>query len=169
VSTRPRPKEFRGRISLRRKIHKPRIPARPRVPGVKLDFERAFGLPVKPDRTMIVIPAHGVFGRRKKRESPLLQGPTTLGIVLNCNGDVWKIESEPTGEDRFGFIIYSEKGKPLMVGEGSVPDDNTAFDLSFRTIYRGVSSSPRKDSVSGNAKCNTNNVCEGGVTYTYNF
>ena len=74
----------------------------------------------------------------------------------------------PTGDDRFGFIVYSERRKPLIVGEGTVPEGG-AFDVSLRTVYERVSSSPRNDSVSGSATCSSDGTCSGTVTYTYNF
>jgi hypothetical protein len=150
-----------------RVVKNPEIPFSPEIPDVELDIDLAFGIPIETPfekYTVVVIPAAGVF---RGDLASLLRKPRTFGAIITCLQEVWTIESEPTGEDTFGLLVYSERRKPLISGRGRVVEDS--FEWSLATVYDNVRSSPRADSVSGSGKCNTNGVCEVGITYTVSF
>jgi len=132
-----------------------------RLKAPDLDIDSAFG--IRLDKYLaVIVPIRGVFGPNGSIEA-LLRSPMQLGVIVNCFGKVWYIESEPTIDNGFGMLVYAPQSrtnphhrKPVMSGEGKVSTakaGSASMRFGMKTVYDYVSSSPRRDklSVSGSA------------------
>ena len=143
---------------------------------IPLDPSYGFEVPID-EFTATFIPNGRWFGPEGNIRA-VLEEPMTAGVIVNCLDVVWFVESEPTGEEgTFGLLVYApqqgeRKRKPLLVGQGSIGEDtqgDEALTVDVRTVYDFVRSSPRADKLSGSASCNTQGVCTGTITYSYEF
>jgi len=149
-------------------VSRPPVPVFPAIPSVGLDYEQAVGFRIG-DHIAIFVPMAGLLGPCGDK-GHLLRAPTTMGIVINCEKEVWVVETEPTEGNRFGMIIYTARRKPIISGQGAVTtsdgatNTDTVLEFKFATLYDMITSSPKKTKVSGGGK-----VGSGGweVTGTY--
>lgn len=140
-------------------IMKPALDVRlpPDARSIGLDFESSWGVKIK-KYVAAFVPRQGLFGDNGDLRV-LIHEPITVGIIVNCMNNIWFVESEPTTGNSFGLLVYapqtasgSRGRKPVMSGEGRISikeNRSRSVRFSFQTVYNYVSSSPRRDSVSG--------------------
>jgi hypothetical protein len=89
-----------------------------------------------------------VKGTREQR-SAILSGEGTMAHCISCVGEEWNLQSEPTGPDAVGLIMYTAKGKALASGTGRL-ERNGAITFSISTLYKGMTNvAPIEYSVQG--------------------
>jgi len=169
-------KKIRGRST--KVIAKPLLDVRlPRAASsLDLDLDHSWGVQIS-KYVAAFVPRAGLFGDQGDL-SVLVREPTTIGIIVNCMNDIWFVESEPTSGNSFGLLVYAPqtaKGwrgrKPVMSGEGRISIKNNrprSVSFSFQTVYSYVSSSPRRDTISGSGSISRGRTSI-NVKYTIEF
>ena len=160
-------------------VQKPRVNAElPReMRREHLDFDKSFGIEIE-EYTAVFIPSAGMLGKQGK----ILRLPKkseTIGIIVNCENEVWLVDGESTGEHNIGLIVYApQKGgrgwrshKPIMAGRAVISGDPDNYHLEFdlKTLYDNITMSPRNDSVSAGGTVDTDGKAKFEVKYTYEF
>src|ERR1700757_5289703 len=77
-------------------------------PDVKrddLDFDNSFGVQVE-DAMPTFVPVKGLFGKDGDL-TRLTRETFTIGILVNCEDQVWYVEGEPTGPMTAGVMVYA--------------------------------------------------------------
>ncbi|MBV9493301.1 MAG: hypothetical protein JOZ54_03585 [Acidobacteria bacterium] len=138
-------------------LTRPELPFHPTIPGVELDFDNRVGVPVG-DRMATVIPSSGLFGPCGDL-GDLLRKPRVWGMIINCFGEPWTVDSEPTIGNAFGLLVRNERGRCVMSGEGEIvnaidgsTDDKVArptMRFSVKTVYANAGAQRRTVTAGG--------------------
>jgi hypothetical protein len=158
-------------VTIDKVLARPQLPFHPTVAGVTLDFDNSVGVQVG-ERLAFVIPSDGLFGPCSDL-GDLLRKPRVWGVIINCFGEPWTVDSEPTVGNAFGLLVRNESGRCVMSGEGEVANASQVdgatrptMRFSIKTVYANVGAQRRSVTVGGSGT-NTGWEVHGSVTWQF--
>lgn len=61
----------------------------------------------------------------------------TVGYIMSCEQEEWRIDVENTAPGIFGIIVYTASGKPYLTGSGRY-DAAGKWQVDFSTLFPGI-------------------------------
>ena len=108
--------------------------------GEFFDYTSGFCIPFKGGTyASVLVDSRFTEGNYNQR-CEFMCRPRLFAHIVQCSGKVWEIKTEPTGENIFGLIIYTQRGKALAAGTGKIQHDGQ-MDFSIKTLYPGITNS----------------------------
>lgn len=108
-----------------------------------------------------------VFSKDLGAVRSALDSDEPFAYIRSCEGREWRLMPELLDDCNFGFIAYTENGKAILCGEGTLSAD-AGVSFNVRTPYAGIRNGKKK-SVSGKGTAKSDGSYEATIEFKIEF